>query len=437
MFCAYAFNISLIMFRTGSMEPTIPASSVAAVQEIEASQVEVGDVLTVDRPGQLPVTHRVTSVSAGSTAHERVITMQGDANEAEDPAPYVITEARQVLFSVPGAANAVSQMSNPYVLGGVTLGASVLVMWAFWPKGTGRSPVRAARTRSRSVAASEAPGSEEKDARRGDARAQAAPVSAPAGDTRRARRMRRESAPTMILMITLGAGSIILATPDRAAAQPDEELLTEVVTSRYFTLTSTYRPDQRVNMTPGSTAVWDLAVDAETPTPGSVSAGIAIYGDFPLVVSVQRCSSEWAYMPRDAQPAAWSCSEAPGTVLDDSIIASDGTVEWFYEFSSEEEVWLRVMTTLPDGVPVPPEAESLVRVYIEGAALEDGLVVDNGLGVTGTPSDGSDQGLRDPDGELAQSGFGLLWLATVALGTVAVGNLLRAREKKSMARHEY
>src|SRR5690606_24404634 len=60
---AVTANITLIMFRTGSMAPTIPAGSVAVVQQVEAAEVAVGDVVTVDRPGELPITHRVTSVS--------------------------------------------------------------------------------------------------------------------------------------------------------------------------------------------------------------------------------------------------------------------------------------------------------------------------------------------------------------------------------------
>ncbi|MGO1266499.1 MAG: hypothetical protein ACTMIY_07705 [Microbacterium gubbeenense] len=54
---AYAANITLIMFRTGSMEPTIPAGSVAVVQQVDAAAASVGDVVTVDRAGELPITH--------------------------------------------------------------------------------------------------------------------------------------------------------------------------------------------------------------------------------------------------------------------------------------------------------------------------------------------------------------------------------------------
>lgn len=131
---AYTANISLIMFRTGSMEPTIPAGSVAVVQEVDATEVSVGDVVTVDRPGELPITHRVTSVSDGGSPGERVITMRGDANEVEDPHPYEVSTVRTVLFSIPALAPVIVAMGNPFVLGGITIAAALLVVWAFWPR---------------------------------------------------------------------------------------------------------------------------------------------------------------------------------------------------------------------------------------------------------------------------------------------------------------
>ncbi|WP_431805467.1 signal peptidase I [Microbacterium paraoxydans] len=132
-------QITLILFRTGSMSPTIPAGSVAVVQRVPASAVEVGDVVTVDRPGDLPVTHRVTSVQQGSTAEERVLTLRGDANAADDPFPYAVTSVRTVLFAVPGLATVIVALGHPVVLGGLTVAATALVVWAFWP----RSPRRA------------------------------------------------------------------------------------------------------------------------------------------------------------------------------------------------------------------------------------------------------------------------------------------------------
>ncbi|WP_449408881.1 signal peptidase I [Microbacterium maritypicum] len=135
---AVTAHITLIMFSTGSMSPTIPAGSVAIVQRVPASDVQIGDVVTVDREGELPITHRITSIADGDAPEQRVITMRGDANASDDPFPYSVTTVRIVLFSVPGIATVIAGMGNPLVLGGLTAAATTLVVWAFWP----RSPRR-------------------------------------------------------------------------------------------------------------------------------------------------------------------------------------------------------------------------------------------------------------------------------------------------------
>lgn len=132
---AFTANITLMMFRTGSMSPTIPAGAVAVVQEIPASEIAVGDVVTVDRDPDLPVTHRVTSVAPGPTESDRMITMRGDANAQDDPLPYTVESVRIVRFAIPGVAHVVVALGNPFVLGGITVAAALLVVWAFWPRG--------------------------------------------------------------------------------------------------------------------------------------------------------------------------------------------------------------------------------------------------------------------------------------------------------------
>lgn len=149
---AFTANITLIMFSTGSMSPTIPAWSVAVVQQIPASAIEVGDVVTVDREDDLPVTHRVTSVVPGASEAEQVITMRGDANASDDPYPYAVTSVRIVLFSIPGIATVIVAMGNPYVLGGITVAAALLVVWTFWPRESRerREPRRSRRAEAHS-----------------------------------------------------------------------------------------------------------------------------------------------------------------------------------------------------------------------------------------------------------------------------------------------
>lgn len=135
---ALVFHISLIMFRTGSMAPRIPTGSLAVVKEIPAQDARVGQVVTVDRPGALPVTHRVVSSHPVAGGLTRLV-LKGDANRAADPDPYQVRTVRLVLWAVPGLAYAVVWLSNPFVLGALTLAVAALIVWVLWPRDeTGR-----------------------------------------------------------------------------------------------------------------------------------------------------------------------------------------------------------------------------------------------------------------------------------------------------------
>lgn len=135
---AFVFHITLIMFRTGSMSPAIPTGSLAVVKEIPASDARVGDVVTVDRAGQLPVTHRVVRTSPGPQGATNLI-LKGDANPSNDPMPYSVHNVRIVLWSMPGLAYVIVWLSNPLVLAALTISVAALVVWVLWPRGPGQS----------------------------------------------------------------------------------------------------------------------------------------------------------------------------------------------------------------------------------------------------------------------------------------------------------
>ncbi|MEJ6488170.1 signal peptidase I [Leucobacter sp. USCH14] len=263
------FSISLIMFKTGSMSPTIPAGSVAVVREIPASQIEVGDVLTVDRPGELPVTHRVTSVDG--EGESRTITMRGDANDAEDPLPYTVTEARIVMLSVPHLAKVVVWFSNPWVLGALTLSASVLVTWAFWPRQ--RKGPRAPRRGAHGAGAG-------------------------AGDERESRVSRAEDrtgAPVLaVTALAIGlAGSLL--TPAGAEAMvraPDDPV---VIEGEHITLTSIKDADAMRTLLPGEPVAWQVGVRVDAPDPGVVEVSLEAAGsrDLGLNLQVRSCNVAW------------------------------------------------------------------------------------------------------------------------------------------------
>ena len=129
------FGFRVMLFSSGSMEPSISVGSAALVRTVDAAEIEVGDIVTVARgAGQLPVTHRVVAVEAADDPAARLLTLRGDANAQDDPAPYEVTEAGRVVFSVPGVAPAVAQLGNPRVLGPLGVVAAVFVIWGLWPR---------------------------------------------------------------------------------------------------------------------------------------------------------------------------------------------------------------------------------------------------------------------------------------------------------------
>lgn len=137
LIASLTFGVSLIVFKTGSMAPTIPAGAMAVIRPIPAADIRVGDVVTVAVPGQaLPVTHRVLSVTRGSTPDSRILVMKGDANLTQDQFPYTVTQADLVVLSVPELGRALTLLRMPLFIGATTLLVAVLVGWAFWPTRT-------------------------------------------------------------------------------------------------------------------------------------------------------------------------------------------------------------------------------------------------------------------------------------------------------------
>jgi signal peptidase len=297
---AVFFHITLIMFKTGSMSPTIPTGSLAVVREIPASEARVGDVVTVDRVDALPITHRVTSVAdagGGLTS----LTLRGDANPTEDPAPYLVTHVRLVVFSMPGLAYVVNAASNPIALGLITVGATALVTWAFWPRGA------ALRRRA----------------------------------THDGRRWRH--AAVAVLAVAAGAAVVVPAEAAHAA-------VTEVTTvGRVLTLVSISDQDAMRDLQPGVPLTWQVGVSAHPATPGrvdiSLSGSGALLADASgLWVTVSTCSVRWV---------GASCATG-GTTVVGPVAASAALSAPLHVASmpTSDEVWILVDAMIPSAPSV-------------------------------------------------------------------------------------
>jgi len=299
---AVVFHVTLIMFKTGSMSPTIPTGSLAVVKQVSADEIAVGDVITVDRQDALPITHRVTSTTpAGGGAVS--ITMRGDANPTEDPAPYLVTSARKVLFSVPGLAYVVASASNPVALGGITVGAAALATWAFWPREQRDLPLR---------------------------RRRAATHTNP--------RMRH--AATALIVIAAGA-SIVVPAPDAHAAVTEETIVSEALT-----LVSVSDRAAMADLQPGVAVDWQVGIFAHPTHPGTVDVSLA--GTGPLVadttglwLSVDTCPERWV---------ASTCATGATAVLGFAAAASRlHSVVPLTSMHTSDELWVLVRAMVPNG----------------------------------------------------------------------------------------
>lgn len=127
-------GISLVRLATGSMTPTYPTDSVLIVRSVPASDVEVGDIVTVSRDGLVPITHRVVSVMPVGASGGAELVLRGDANTADDPEPYQVARVGLVLGGIPFGGSVLVALQSPIGLGIATVAVCGLLLWAWWPR---------------------------------------------------------------------------------------------------------------------------------------------------------------------------------------------------------------------------------------------------------------------------------------------------------------
>lgn len=325
---AFVFDTTLIMFKTGSMSPTIPAGSLSLVREIPATEIKVGDVVTVERPAALPITHRVTSVADGSTSTERIITMKGDANEAEDPFPYAVNTVRTVLASVPNLAYGVVWLSNPWVMAVLTLGASALVTWAFWP----RDPSDL--------------GAYEQEA--------LLPLPEPPGNG---------SQSGLTLLIAPLAFGLALASPTSAVTE-------DVITSGHLKMISIGDQAAMARLAPGEPVQWQVGVSAAESEPGEVRIQLRGDGNAGLGLNaiIRSCDRRWV---------EGDCEGEADQVHSPGPIAVDGTKRQLTAMSVAEERWLLFDLWLPRN-SAAERTEKSVRLQVHATGSGDDVTASPG-----------------------------------------------------------
>ncbi|GAA3567204.1 hypothetical protein GCM10022197_24140 [Microlunatus spumicola] len=128
---ASAWQLTPLVFRSGSMGPDIPVGSLGVARRVPAGAVVPGDVVSVDDAAGARVTHRVVQVTPAGGDGPTLLRLRGDANPVEDAQPYPVREVDRLLWSAPRLGYAVAWLSSrpATFLGGLLVG--VAVAWAF------------------------------------------------------------------------------------------------------------------------------------------------------------------------------------------------------------------------------------------------------------------------------------------------------------------
>ncbi|WP_298803607.1 signal peptidase I [uncultured Pseudokineococcus sp.] len=128
-------DATLVVFTTGSMSPTMPTGALAVVRQVDATDVGMGDVVTVTREGRLPITHRVVQADPDPAVPGGArLVLRGDANSSVDPMPYEVTRVGRVVWALPHLGTWVETAQRPAVLGAATAAVAGLVVLAVWPR---------------------------------------------------------------------------------------------------------------------------------------------------------------------------------------------------------------------------------------------------------------------------------------------------------------
>jgi signal peptidase len=129
------FGWTVVRLASGSMAPGFPTDSLVVTHAVSAADVVPGQIVMVQRAGELPITHRVVT-SAPEGAGLRKLTLKGDANATTDASPYTVRTVGLVVAGLPWGGQIVTALRSTIGLGALTVLATLVVLWAWWPAAT-------------------------------------------------------------------------------------------------------------------------------------------------------------------------------------------------------------------------------------------------------------------------------------------------------------
>lgn len=126
---AVAFDIKPVVFQSGSMSPAVDTGALGISRTVPASELAVGDIVTVRTGTGVRVTHRIKDISL--SGKKATLVLKGDANGVADDKVYVVKSAPRLMFDIPMAGYVVSFISGPIGIfaGGLLVGVVLLTVF--------------------------------------------------------------------------------------------------------------------------------------------------------------------------------------------------------------------------------------------------------------------------------------------------------------------
>ncbi|KQY59143.1 hypothetical protein ASD11_06005 [Aeromicrobium sp. Root495] len=127
--CA-VLDVRPLVFRSGSMSPSIGTGALAFAKNVPAADLSKGEVVSVSTSSGDRVTHRIVSIGQSGSG-ERPLQLKGDANKNPDAELYRVASADRVLFDIPLAGYAVSFLRSGaglFLLGLLAAGLALVVL---------------------------------------------------------------------------------------------------------------------------------------------------------------------------------------------------------------------------------------------------------------------------------------------------------------------
>lgn len=110
---ALALGLQPLVVRSGSMAPEVGAGSLALARQVPATDVMIGDVVSVRDGDGRRLVHRVVAVEPSSSADGALqLRLRGDANPTVDARPITVVDVDRVVMTVPTVGSAVAWASD-------------------------------------------------------------------------------------------------------------------------------------------------------------------------------------------------------------------------------------------------------------------------------------------------------------------------------------